>query len=218
MFASLFATTCANLPLAPDDGRGASTSLVGTHGPQVRFGYRREDTLWWARLASRSCFTAAQDLDGRAGEHGVVEPDVRLGNPHLYGFDRGMFVERTCGDPLCQGLDQLHGRTLYDLARHAVDLAIVHGLRQFVGGPRWSQVEVQLDVHDERLAKLVLCLQGPVAAVEDHVSKEYAILAHRYLSLPSIRISMPDVRTGIPRMWSVRKVGCSKILGYSTTT
>jgi hypothetical protein len=129
VFASLFATKCANLPLAPDDGRDASTSLFSTHGPQVRFGYRREDTLWFARLASRSCFTAAEDLDGRAGEYGVVEPDVRLGYPHLYGFDRGMFVECTRGDPLCQGLGELHGRSLDDLARHAVDLAIVHGLR-----------------------------------------------------------------------------------------
>ena len=211
MFASLFATTCANLPPAPDDRRGASTLLVVTHGPQVRFGYRREDTLWFACLASRSCFTAAQDLDGRAGEYGIVEPDVRLGNPHLYGFDRGMSVERTRGDPLCQGLDQLHGRSLDDLARHAVDLAIVHGLRQVVGGPRWPQVEVQFDTHDERLAKLVLGLQGSVVAVKDHVSKEYAILAHRLYSLPSIRISMP-------RMRSVRGACCSKISGYSTTT
>ena len=211
MFASHFATTCANLPLAPDDGRGASTLLVVTHGPQVRFGYRCEDTLWFARLASRSCFTAAQDLDGRAVEYGVVEPDVRLGNPHPYGFDRGMFVERTSGDPLCQGLDQLHGRPLDDVARHAVDLAIVHGLRQVIGDPRWPQVEVQLDAHDERLAKLMLDLQGPVATVEDHVSKEYAILAHRLYSHPSIRISMP-------RMRSLRGARCSKISGYSTTT
>jgi hypothetical protein len=137
-------------------------------------------------------FAVAQDLHGRAGEYGVLEPDVRLGHLHLYGFDRGMLVERACGDPLRQGLGELHGRSLDDVARHAVDLAIVHGLRQVVGGPRWSQVEVQLDAHDKRLAKLVLGLQRSVAAVEDHVRKKYAILAHRFLSLPSIRISMPE--------------------------
>jgi hypothetical protein len=73
-----------------------------------------------------------------------------------------------------------------------VALALVHGLRQVVGGPRGSQVEAQFDAHDEGLAKLVLGLQGPVAAVEDHVRKKYAILAHRLFSLPSIRISMPE--------------------------
>ncbi len=92
----------------------------------------------------------------------------------------------------------MHGRTLDDLARHTVDLTIVHGLRQVVRGPCGPQVEVQLDAYDERLAKLMLGLQGSVAAVKDHVSKEYAILAHRLFSLPSIRISMPDVRTGMP--------------------
>jgi hypothetical protein len=38
----------------------------------------------------------------------------------------------------------------------------------------------------------VLGLQRSVAAVEDHVRKMYAILAHRFFSLPSIRISMPE--------------------------
>ena len=137
-------------------------------------------------------FAAAQDLDGRAGEYRVVEPDVRLGDLHPYGFDRGMLGERSCSDPLCQGLGELHGQSLDDLARQAVDLAIVHGLRQVVGDPSGSQVEVQFDAHDERLAKLVLGLQGSVAAVEDHIRKKYAILAHRLLSLPSIRISMPE--------------------------
>jgi hypothetical protein len=51
---------------------------------------------------------------------------------------------------------------------------------------------VQLDAHDKRLAELVLGLQRSVAAVEDHVRKMYAILAHRFFSLPSIRISMPE--------------------------
>jgi hypothetical protein len=137
-------------------------------------------------------FAAAQNLDGRAGQYGVLEPDVGLGDPHLYGFDRGMFVERACGNPLRQGLGELHGRSLDDVARHAMDFAIVHGLRQIVGGPRWSQVEVQLDAHDKRLAKLVLGLQRSVAAMEDHLRKQYAILAHRLISLPSIRISMPE--------------------------
>ena len=120
-------------------------------------------------------FAATQDLDGRAGEYGILEPDVRLGDLHLYGFDRGMFVERACGDPLRQSLGELHGRSLDDVARHAVDLAIVHGFRQVVGGPRRSQVEVQLDAHDERLAKLVLGLQRSVAAVEDHALEKYAV-------------------------------------------
>ena len=137
-------------------------------------------------------FAAAQDLDGRAGEYRVVEPDVRLGDLHPYGFDRGMLVERSCSDHLCQGLGKLHGRSLDDVASHTVDLTVVHGLRQVVRGARRSQVEVQFDAHDERLAKLVLGLQGSVAAVEDHVRKKYAILAHRLLSLPSIRISMPE--------------------------
>jgi hypothetical protein len=135
---------------------------------------------------------AAQDLDGRAGEYGVLEPDVRLGDLNLYCFDRGMFVERARGYPLRQGLGELHGRSLHDVARHAVDLAIVHGFRQVVGGPRRSQVEVQLDAHDERLAKLVLGLQRSMVAVEDHVRKNYSILAHRFFSPPSIRISMPE--------------------------
>ena len=189
---SLVVTTCATLSLAPNDGRSTSTSSVSTHGPQVRFGYRYEDTSWFARLASRFGFAPAHDLDCRAGEYGVVEPDVGLGHPHLYGFDRGMFLERACGDPLCQGLDQLHGLALDDFTRHAVHLAVVHGLRQVVGSARGSQVEVQLDAHDERLAKLALGLQGSVAPVEDHVRKEYAIVAHRFFSLPSIRISMPE--------------------------
>jgi hypothetical protein len=103
-----------------------------------------------------------------------------------------MFVERACGDPFCQSLGELHRRSLDDVARHTVDLPIVHGLRQVVGGPRWSQVEVQLDAHDKGLAKLVLGLQRSVAAVEDHVRKTYAILAHRFFSLTSIRISMPE--------------------------
>lgn len=189
---SLVVTTCATLSLAPNDDRGAFTSSVSTHEPLVRFGYRCEDTLWFARLTSRFGFAAAQDLDGRASEYRVGEPYVRLGHLDLYGFDRGMFVERVCGDPLCQGLGKLHGRSLDDIARYAVDLAIVHGLRQVVGGPRGSQVEAQFDAHDEGLAKLVLGLQGPVAAVEDHVRKKYAILAHHLFSLPSIRISMPE--------------------------
>jgi hypothetical protein len=40
----------------------------------------------------------------------------------------------------------------------------------------------------------VLGLQGSVAAVKVHVRKKYAILAHRLLSLPCIRISMPGIR------------------------
>ena len=96
---------------------------------------------------------------------------MRLGNPHLYGFDRGMFLERTRGDPLRQGLGKLHGRSLDYIARHAVDLAIVNGLSQVIGGPCGSQVKAQLDAHDERLAELVLGVEGSVAAVEDHVSK-----------------------------------------------
>jgi hypothetical protein len=183
--ASPFATTCATLPLTPDYGQGISTPFVNTHGPQVRFGYRYQDTL-------RSGFTATHDLDGRAGEYGIVEPHMRLGNPHLYGVDLGMFVERPCGYPLCQGLGKLHGRSLDDVARHAVYFAVVHGLRQIIGGPRRSQVEAQLDANDERLTKLVLGLQGSVAAMEDHLRKEYAVLAHRFFLLPSIRISMPE--------------------------
>jgi hypothetical protein len=38
----------------------------------------------------------------------------------------------------------------------------------------------------------VLGLKGPVAAVEDHVLKEYAILAHRVFSHRSIQSSMPE--------------------------
>jgi hypothetical protein len=98
---STVVTTYATLSLAPKDGRCASTLHVSTHGPQVRFGYHDEDTLWFARLVSRFRFTVAQDLDGRAGEYGVVEPDVWLGDLHPYGFDRGMLVECACGDPLC---------------------------------------------------------------------------------------------------------------------
>ncbi len=67
VFASLFATTCANLPLAPTMLEVLTRHWFSTHGPQVRFGYCREDTLWFARLASLSCFTVAQDLDSRAG-------------------------------------------------------------------------------------------------------------------------------------------------------
>ena len=63
--ASPFATMCANLLFAPDGGQGVSASLVSTHGPQVRFGYRHYDTL-------RSGFPATQDLDGSAVEHGAV--------------------------------------------------------------------------------------------------------------------------------------------------
>src|SRR5215218_3859570 len=55
--ASPFATTCATLPLVPDDGRGVCTSFVSTHGPQVRFGYCYEDTprfaTWLRGPASR---------------------------------------------------------------------------------------------------------------------------------------------------------------------
>ena len=142
-------------------------------------------------LASRFHFRAAQDFRGRAGEDGVFEPDVRLGHPHSYGFDRGMFVERACGDPLCQGLGKPHGRPLDDLARQAVNLTVVHGFRQVVGGARGPQVEVQLDAHDERLAEILLGLQGSVAAVEDHLFEKYAILAHNLFPLSSIRSSMP---------------------------
>src|SRR5215212_12263782 len=76
---SLMVTTCATLSPATKHDRWASTLHISTHGPQVRFGYRYEDTPWFARLASRFGFAAAQDLDGRAGEHGFGEPDVRLG-------------------------------------------------------------------------------------------------------------------------------------------
>src|SRR5215203_1238045 len=190
--ASPFATTCATLTLAPNDGQDTFTLHVSTHGPQVRFGYRHEDDLWFGRLPSPSGFAAAQDLDGRAREYGVLEPDVRLGDLYLYGFYFGMLVERSCGDPLCQGLGKSHGRSLDDVARRAMDLAVVNGLRKVVGGPGGSQVEVQFDAHDERLSELVLRLQCSVTAVEDHVRKKYAILAHRVFSLPSIRISMPE--------------------------
>ena len=165
---SFVVTTWATLPLDPNDGRDTSTLHVSTHQPPVRFGYRREDNLWFGRLVSRSG-SAAQDLDRRAGEYGVVEPDVRLGDPYLYGFDRRMLVERSCGDPLCQGLGKLHRRSLDDVARLTMDLAVVNRLRQIVGDPRRPQVEAKLDAHDERLAKLLLGLQGSVTAVEDHV-------------------------------------------------
>jgi hypothetical protein len=89
---SLVLTTCTTLSPAPSDDRGAFTSSVSTHQPQVRFAYHYEDTPWSARLASRFGFATAQYLDGRAGEYGVLEPDVRLGDLHLHGFDRGMFV------------------------------------------------------------------------------------------------------------------------------
>jgi hypothetical protein len=65
--ASPFAIMRATLLFAPDDGQGVSASLVSTHGPQVRFGYRYYDTL-------RSGFLATQDLDGRAVEYGAVQP------------------------------------------------------------------------------------------------------------------------------------------------
>ena len=94
-----------------------------------------------------------------------------------------MFVERACGDPLRQGLSELHGRSLDDVARHAVNLAIVNGLGQIVRSPRWSQIEVQLDAHDKRLAEIMLGPQRSVVAVEDHVGKKYAILAHSFISL-----------------------------------
>ena len=94
-----------------------------------------------------------------------------------------MFVERACGDPLRQGLGELHGRSLDDVARHAVDLAVVNGLGQIVRSPRWAQIEVQLDAHDKRLAELVLGPQRSVVAVEDHVGKKYAILAHSFILL-----------------------------------
>jgi hypothetical protein len=136
---------------------------------------------------------------------------MRLGNPHSYGFDLGMFVERPCGYPLCQGLGKLHGRSLDDVARHAVDPAVVHGPRQVVGGPRGPQVEAQLDANDERLAKLVFGLQGSVAAMENHIRKEYAVLAHRYFSLPSIRISMPERKDSYDTYALVRKDSYSRV-------
>jgi hypothetical protein len=124
-------------------------SYVSTHRPWVRFEYRHESR---ARLALWCNVSAAQDLDGRACQHGVVEPDVWLGDLHLYGFDSWMVVKRAGGDPLRQGLDELDGRAFNDGACHTVNLTVVHGLRQVVCGPSGPQVEVQCDAHDERLA------------------------------------------------------------------
>jgi hypothetical protein len=168
--ASLLATMCVILsPALTTVGALPLHLLVRTDrrgGPSIAA--RITHRLY---LASGSGFPVAQDLDGRASEYGVAEPDVRLGNPHLHGFDRVMFVERACGDPLRQGLGKLHGRSLHDVARQAMDLAVVHCLREVVGGSCRPQVEAQLDANDERLAKLVLGLQGTVTAVKDHVSK-----------------------------------------------
>src|SRR5215204_5120736 len=102
-----------------------------------------------------------------------------------------MLVERACGDPFRQGLGELHGRSLDDVARQAVDLAIVHGLRQVVGGSCWSQVEVQLVAHYIRLAVLLLGVQRSVAAVEADVRKTYPVLATLVFSLAAIPIRMP---------------------------
>src|SRR5215210_2314299 len=83
-------------------------------------------------LALWSGLAAAQNLDGRAGEYCIVEPDVGFGYLHPYGLNRGMVVQRASGDPLSQALDKLHRRPLDDVARHAVYLAVVYGLGQVV--------------------------------------------------------------------------------------
>ena len=59
-----------------------------------------------------------------------------------------------------------------------------------------SQVEAKFDADDERLAQLVLGPQGPVAAMEDHVLKKYAVPAHRVFSRSSIQSSMPQCSNG----------------------
>ena len=146
---------------------------------------------------------------------------MRLSHFHLHGLDRGMVLKYARGDPLRQGLDELHGRSLDDAARHAVYLAVVHGPGQVVRKPSRPQVEAQLDADDERLAQIVLGWQGPVMAVEDHLGEEYAVLAHRVFSPPSIRSSMTEriVGCGVSqRMRLVREVGYSKTAGYPTTT
>ena len=56
---SLVIATRATLSPAPSDDRGASTLSIGTHVPQVRFGYHYEDTLWSESLALRFGFAAA---------------------------------------------------------------------------------------------------------------------------------------------------------------
>src|SRR5215212_2003410 len=90
-----------------------------------------------------------------------------------------MVLKYARGDPLGQGLDELHGRSLDDVACHAVYLAVVHGPGQVVRRSGRLQVEVQLDVDDEGLAELVLGRKGAVMAVKDHVGEQYAVFAHR---------------------------------------
>jgi hypothetical protein len=126
-------------------------------------------------LSGLTGVAAAQDLDGRAGENGVAEPDVRLGYLHPDGLHRWVIFQDRGGYPLGDRLGQVDGRTLDDPSCSPVNLTVVHGLRQVVGEARGAQVEPQLHVHDKGLAQLALGGHRPVAAVEDHALEQDSV-------------------------------------------
>ena len=119
---------------------------------------------------------AAQDLDRRASEDCVAEPDVRLGDFDADGLYQRVLLQDRSAYPLGNRLGQVDGRTLYYFLNLLVYLAVVHGLRQVVGETRGAQVQAQLDVHDERLPQLALSGQRTVAAVKDHALEQYPVL------------------------------------------
>jgi hypothetical protein len=119
---------------------------------------------------------AAQDLDRRAHEDGVVEPDVRFGDFDAYSLHRGMILQDRGGYPLGNRLGQVHWRPLDYLLRPPVNLAVVDGLRQVVSEACGAQVQAQLHIHDEGLTQLTLGGERAVAAVEDHALEQYPIL------------------------------------------
>jgi hypothetical protein len=118
---------------------------------------------------------AAQDLDRRAGENGIAEPDVRLGDLHPDGVDRRMILQNNRRYPLGNRLGQADGFPLDDLPRPPVDLTVVNGLRQVVRATGGAQIQAQLHIHDEGLAQLALGGQRAVSSVEDHALQQYPV-------------------------------------------
>ena len=132
----------------------------------------------------------AQDLDGRADQHRVVEAHVGFLNPYTDALDEGMLLKDGGGYPLGDGLREADGWPGDYLPRLAVDLAVVHGLREVVGGAGWLEVQAQLDIHDEGLPQLAFGGQRPVVAVQYHAFEQYEILTHG-VPFFEVRDSMP---------------------------
>ena len=94
---------------------------------------------------------------------GTVMGASRLVHHHLHLL-HALVLEALAGDALRQGLDEVDGLALHDGHHLLGHNAVVHGLREIVGGRCRAGVQAEHQVDDEGLAFLALPGKHPVVA------------------------------------------------------